>query len=90
MREGGYVWHNFRFALLSLVFVVSMFGTLHAAEGGANSREKVTGALETKYVTVDTIRQSLPSTPIIAGFDIDDTVACFPFSKPVPDPGFHP
>jgi acid phosphatase (class B) len=32
-----------------------------------------------KYVTVDQIRASLPATPVIAGFDIDDTVL---FSSP--------
>ncbi len=32
-----------------------------------------------RYVTVDQIRASLPATPVIAGFDIDDTVL---FSSP--------
>lgn len=71
--------YNLRFALFSFMLVVSLSCTLHAAESRTGSREKPTVAGETRYVTVDTIRQSLPSVPIIAGFDIDDTVI---FSSP--------
>jgi acid phosphatase (class B) len=57
--------HKLILALSSFVLTITAFTTLHAAEP--------------KYVTVETIRQSLPPAPIIAGFDIDDTVV---FSTP--------
>ncbi|WP_136525260.1 HAD family acid phosphatase [Geomonas ferrireducens] len=38
-----------------------------------------TSSLPVKYITLEGLAQSLPSTPIVAGFDIDDTVL---FSTP--------
>lgn len=37
------------------------------------------GAAATRYVTLEELEKSLPATPIVAGFDIDDTVL---FSTP--------
>jgi len=68
-----------RSAMVQIILVVFVFTTSQAGESMTKSRENVSSALEAKYVTVETIRQSLPSVPIIVGFDIDDTVV---FSSP--------
>ena len=70
--------HNLRSTFSSFLITILTFTTLHAAEPTAKT-ERTAKSPETKYVTVETIRQSLPPAPIVAGFDIDDTVV---FSSP--------
>lgn len=70
--------YNLRSAFLPFVLTVFICTALHAAELPGKAGKAVKSS-EKKYVTVEIIRQSLPSTPIVAGFDIDDTVV---FSSP--------
>ncbi len=70
--------YNLRAAFSSFVLAIFICTTLHAAELPGKAGKAVKSS-EKKYVTVEMIRQSLPSAPIVAGFDIDDTVV---FSSP--------
>jgi acid phosphatase (class B) len=69
--------YNLRSAFSSFFLTVFICTTLHAAELPGTAGKDIKSS--EKYVTVETIRQSLPVSPIVAGFDIDDTVV---FSSP--------
>lgn len=63
--------HQQRSAFFTFLLTLLFCTTLSAAE--------LAPPAAPHYVTLETIRQSLPATPIIVGFDIDDTVL---FSSP--------
>lgn len=70
--------YHLKSAVSSFVLTLAICTTLHAAELSCRVGKTDT-PLGKNYVTVETIRLSLPAASIVAGFDIDDTVL---FSSP--------
>jgi acid phosphatase (class B) len=70
--------HRLKVALSAFVFTMLTCTTLQAA-GPVVVSTQAPKSLKGKLVTVEAIRKSLPAAPIVAGFDIDDTVV---FSSP--------
>jgi len=62
--------------LFLIVILAYLFVFLHGASAGSPSNH---AASEERFITVETLRDSLSSRPIVAGFDVDDTVI---FSSP--------